>query len=96
MCKRFLVQVPLYGKTTVLKDVSLAYRSGVINGIIGSNGAGKSTLLNCVAGYISYSGSIDRKNIKKIGLLTANPYHQLISLRRNIVVNLFAEIKKIL
>ena len=63
-----------YTKTTVLENVSLHYRSGAINGIIGSNGAGKSTLLNCMAGYIPYHGKIDRKNIETIGLLTANPY----------------------
>lgn len=63
-----------YGKTTVLEDVNLCYRSGAINGVIGNNGAGKSTFLNCVAGYISYNGNIERKNIEKIGLLTANPY----------------------
>ncbi|WP_298647793.1 ABC transporter ATP-binding protein [uncultured Proteiniphilum sp.] len=63
-----------YGKTTVLENVNLRYRSGAINGVIGNNGAGKSTLLNCVAGYIPYNGNIERKNIKTIGLLTANPY----------------------
>lgn len=63
-----------YGKTTVLENVNLCYRPGVINGIIGNNGAGKSTLLNCIAGYIPYRGIIERKNIEKIGLLTANPY----------------------
>lgn len=63
-----------YAKTTVLENVNLHYRSGNINGIIGPNGAGKSTLLNCMAGFIPYQGKIDRKNIKTIGLLTANPY----------------------
>lgn len=63
-----------YGKTTVLENVNLCYRSGAIHGVIGNNGAGKSTFLNCVAGYISYSGNIERKNVKTIGLLTANPY----------------------
>ena len=63
-----------YGKTTVLEDIYLCYRSGVINGVIGNNGAGKSTFLNCVAGYVPYSGNIERKNVKTIGLLTANPY----------------------
>lgn len=63
-----------YAKTPVLENVNLHYRSGVINGIIGSNGAGKSTLLNCIAGYIPYQGKIYRKNTKTIGLLTANPY----------------------
>lgn len=63
-----------YAKAQVLENVYLHYRSGVIHGIIGHNGAGKSTLMNCMAGYISYDGNIDRKNIKSIGLLTANPY----------------------
>jgi ABC-2 type transport system ATP-binding protein len=63
-----------YADVSVLEDVNLHYISGTINGIIGSNGAGKSTLLNCIAGYINYKGNIERKGIKSIGLLTANPY----------------------
>mgnify|MGYP000934997816 CR=1 FL=1 len=63
-----------YATTPVLDDVSLHYSSGAINGIIGPNGAGKSTLLNCIANFVPYNGSIDRVNIKSIGLLTANPY----------------------
>ena len=42
-----------FGKTNVLKEVSLHYCSGTIHGVVGDNGAGKSTLLNCLAGYIS-------------------------------------------
>lgn len=63
-----------YGRTRVLDNIDLSYFSGTINGIIGSNGAGKSTFLHCVAGYIPYSGNIIRKNIRTLGLLTANPY----------------------
>lgn len=63
-----------FGKTSVLEQVSLHYRSGAIHGVVGNNGAGKSTLLNCLAGYIDYTGNIERRNIWTIGLLTANPY----------------------
>ena len=63
-----------YGNVIVLEDVNLHYFAGTINGVIGSNGAGKSTLLNSIGGYINYQGIIERKGIKTIGLLTANPY----------------------
>lgn len=63
-----------YGSISVLENVNLHYSSGTFNGIIGGNGAGKSTFLNCLAGYIDYRGTIERKHIQSIGLLTANPY----------------------
>ncbi|HBL34382.1 MAG TPA: ABC transporter ATP-binding protein, partial [Porphyromonadaceae bacterium] len=63
-----------YGRKPVFANIDLCYRSGTVNGIIGSNGAGKSTFLNCIAGFIPYSGKIFKKNIRTVGLLTANPY----------------------
>ena len=36
---------------TLLRDVSLEFRSGELTGLIGPNGAGKSTLLRVLAGY---------------------------------------------
>ncbi|MCL4765119.1 MAG: ABC transporter ATP-binding protein [Hyphomicrobiaceae bacterium] len=41
-----------YGKTTVLRGVSLAVGAGEIVTIIGSNGAGKSTILRTVSGLV--------------------------------------------
>lgn len=63
-----------YGNVTVLENVNLHYSSGTLNGIIGKNGAGKSTLFNCIAQNIPFNGNIERKNIKSIGMLSANPY----------------------
>lgn len=48
-----------FGKTEVLKDVSINIKQGEIYGIIGHSGAGKSTLLRCINGLEGYdSGSI--------------------------------------
>ncbi len=48
-----------FGKSEVLKDISLEIKKGEIYGIIGHSGAGKSTLLRCLNGLESYnSGSI--------------------------------------
>lgn len=63
-----------YNNIEVLRNISLSYTSGTINGVIGSNGSGKSTLLNCIGGYIKYKGTIEREGINSIGLLSANPY----------------------
>ncbi len=41
-----------YGKTPVIRGVSLTVDSGEGIGIVGPNGAGKTTLLRCVLGYI--------------------------------------------
>lgn len=48
-----------FGKSEVLKDISLRIEEGDIYGIIGHSGAGKSTLLRCLNGLETYnSGSI--------------------------------------
>lgn len=41
-----------YGKTPVIRGVSLTVETGEGVGIVGPNGAGKTTLLRCVLGYI--------------------------------------------
>jgi len=47
-----------YGKTEVLRDVSLDIKEGEIFGIVGESGVGKSTLLRCLNGLEPYdSGS---------------------------------------
>lgn len=45
-----------FGKTQVIKDVSISIKKGEIYGIIGHSGAGKSTLLRCINGLESYDG----------------------------------------
>ena len=48
-----------YGKTPLLREVSLALDKGGLLTILGGNGAGKSTLLNCIAGVITpHSGRV--------------------------------------
>lgn len=63
-----------YGDFTVLKNIHLHYRSGMLHGIIGNNGAGKTTFFNCIAGNIGYKGMIEKKGIESIGILSATPY----------------------
>lgn len=48
-----------YGKITVLSDVDLRVKKGVIFAIVGPNGSGKSTLLKTIFGLTTvYSGSV--------------------------------------
>jgi branched-chain amino acid transport system ATP-binding protein len=42
-----------YGKTAVLRDVSLTVRPGSIDALLGPNGAGKTTLLRVAAGLLA-------------------------------------------
>ncbi|MBQ4119699.1 MAG: ABC transporter ATP-binding protein [Clostridia bacterium] len=58
-----------YGKTPVLKDLSLDFEKGKMYCIMGKSGAGKTTLLSVLSGLASPdSGTIlyNGKNIKKI------------------------------
>jgi len=41
-----------YGRTRVLKDVSISVGSGEAVAVLGANGAGKSTLMKCIAGLV--------------------------------------------
>jgi len=48
-----------YGKTTVLKDLTLAVNKGEVYGFIGKNGAGKTTTINLILSLIkSDSGTV--------------------------------------
>ena len=73
-----------FGKTEVLKDISIDIEDGEIFGIIGQSGAGKSTLLRCINGLESYDDGLitvdknpvhisDKKNLrqlqKKMGMI---------------------------
>jgi len=41
-----------YGRTTVLRDVSLEVPAGQVSALLGPNGAGKTTLLRAVCGLL--------------------------------------------
>ena len=65
--------VKYYGKTQVLKGVSLSAKKGTIKGLIGTNGSGKSTLIECVCGIKNYSsGKILIDNISIIDKSSKN------------------------
>jgi branched-chain amino acid transport system ATP-binding protein len=48
-----------YGRTTVLRDVSLSVPAGAVVALLGPNGAGKTTLLRTISGFVpATSGSV--------------------------------------
>ncbi|HHY95432.1 MAG TPA: ABC transporter ATP-binding protein [Firmicutes bacterium] len=57
-----------FGGLTAVRDVSLVVVKGEIFGIAGPNGAGKSTLFNCIAGSVSFTGTITFEGINMSGL----------------------------
>ena len=76
LCKRIKTH-------TVLKDISLSFRSGEIYGIVGSNGSGKTMLLRAIVGLIiptkgtvSIDGQILHEDIEfpsSVGVLIEKP-----------------------
>lgn len=69
-----------YGKTEVLRDLSVTYEPGMIYGLAGENGAGKTTLFNCVMGLTSYEGEIRKPAHLSVGYLPAeNHFYTLVT-----------------
>ena len=61
----------IYGKRTVVKDVSIFVRQGEIVGLLGPNGAGKTTTFYMITGMIKPNAGrifIDEKDITKIAM----------------------------
>ncbi|MFP9086255.1 ATP-binding cassette domain-containing protein [Streptococcus equi] len=50
--------VKKYKDTIALRNVNLELEKGKRYFLLGKNGSGKSTLIDCIAGHISYTGSI--------------------------------------
>lgn len=55
-----------YGRTPVLKDITLSIEKPGIYCLLGRNGAGKTTLLKAIAGYENVTDGIIRVDNKKI------------------------------
>ena len=60
----------MYGKNTVLKQISIQFVPGVIYGLVGTNGCGKTTLMRCICGFtrptsgtVSVMGKIIGKDV---------------------------------
>lgn len=67
-----------YGTKKVLNDISLIFKKGEVNGIVGDNGAGKTTFFKCIAGVEKHEGKIncDQESIKNhLGFLHTEPYY---------------------
>src|ERR1700727_2116029 len=62
-----------YGRTQVLRDVSLTVGQGEIVALIGANGAGKSTLLNTIMGLVSRTSGDIRFDGSSIARLPTPP-----------------------
>lgn len=63
-----------YGKTAVVRGVSLSVGPGMVIGIIGPNGAGKTTLIRSILGYVRpWSGRVMYRGVDITGL----PAHKI-------------------
>lgn len=59
-----------YGRSVVLRDISISVEPGEIVALIGANGAGKSTLLNTIMGVVPLRGGeigFDGRSIARLG-----------------------------
>ena len=73
----------IYGEQTVLNNVSLEMKSGVIYGFVGQNGSGKTVLFKCICGFtkltkgkITVLGKVVGEEIdmaENVGVIIENP-----------------------
>ena len=54
-------------KDIILKDVSIAFETGKIHGLIGRNGSGKTMLMKCICGFIKPTEGEITVNEKRVG-----------------------------
>lgn len=75
--------IKIYGEQTVLNNVSLEMKSGVIYGFVGQNGSGKTVLFKCICGFtkltkgkITVLGKVIGEDIdmaENVGVIIENP-----------------------
>lgn len=71
-----------YGKSVVLKDISIKVDKGEVIGLLGANGAGKTTLLKTIVGLLKpYSGKIIFNSVE----ITKLPPHKIARLGISLV-----------
>ncbi|MGH6763931.1 MAG: heme ABC transporter ATP-binding protein [Phyllobacterium sp.] len=58
----------MFGKRTILNDVSFEARAGALTAIVGPNGSGKTTLLRALSGDIPFTGcvTINGKDLSRL------------------------------
>lgn len=62
-----------FGEETVLKNVSHAFETGKIHGIVGNNGSGKTVLMKCICGFLRPDTGEILVNHKQVGRETDFP-----------------------
>lgn len=59
--------VKLFGKVTVLNNISVSFEHGKIHGLIGRNGSGKTMLMKCICGFVPVTSGEIYVSGKQIG-----------------------------
>jgi len=62
-----------FGKTDVLKNVSIEWETGRVHGLIGRNGSGKTMLMKCICGFVPVTEGTVKVRGKKVGRDIAVP-----------------------
>jgi len=60
-----------YGRTVILRDVSVELRAAETKAILGANGAGKTTLLRAISGFIPITGGSIKLLGREVGSLAS-------------------------